>query len=168
MASNSSTFETLFSETGFHLIIASNSISAFLCTVLNILLLLVLGSDREMHDVTRFMYKVLAYLNMLSCVTWLLILLLSLLPISINCIVARKVSPFISTVFLFSLMTTLSFIGINKYIMVSRPLRYLTHVTLRRVKISVATTLTVCWISMAFLTLPIPGISSLAGSFVPM
>ena len=108
-------------------------VSLVLSSLLNGAVLIVIYHQQNLQDYMRVLYQILTASDLILGITWSL---WSMLWFSFSdhntCLVASMVFPFLTFVELWSVMACLCGISFNLYLLVTRPLRYHTIVTRKR------------------------------------
>ena len=102
----------------------------------NALLLLVLRQQQQIQDTTRLLYYTYTWFNLAVCIIWCSGNIYTYIDLSINaCLTYFQCFSFPENATLFTAMFILCLISLDKYIYLSRPLRYYLLVQPDRVKV---------------------------------
>ena len=134
------------------------NIGTILTLVLNPFALMVIHQQVEINDVTRLLFRILMYANMVLGTSWNLWSLMWVVFFTPRgCMIQVFIFPFIYRTSMVSVTACLCLISLNKYYLLARPLRYHSLFFIRHIKVVLIVIQSLCclWCSMF---LPIPGV----------
>ena len=116
------------------------NIGTILTLVLNPFALVVIHHQVEINDVTRLLFRILMYANMVLGTSWnLWSLMWMVFSTPRGCMIHLFIFPFIYRTSMMSVTAYLCLISSNKYYLLARPLRYHSLFFIRHIKVVLIT-----------------------------